>query len=513
MSQALAQAVPETRLPRLGARWVSVYRTAWFMLALGAIGLLAASVLHPIAHPAILTLRLVKGAVLISVSAILLRRRGTDPVAALLSLAFLTWTITSSFDFASADVLPMLLDRVRFLLFALALLLFPDGNWRPAWTRWIAAASTGVFFLGIAEGIRLAPSHLFLPLAITCVIAAVSALVSRFRTAESETVRQQLKWVALGLVMGIGLILCARAGAAASAASPRLAPMPILWEAIFQLGIVVIALGFLTSLLRYRLFDAETAISRSAALAALTVTLVAVFAGTEATLENLGQAYLGMGIGNISAAMAAAIAAVLLNPLHARISNWAEHHFQRDLVLLKQQVPELVGSRAAGLSSETLGKTVLPTVNEAIHATRSAFLIDHRIVAVSGVDLPATRRWARIFLKGCDTARGRDLNDALFPLRMRLGSSFPGWLLLGPRPDGSLYGGDELAALRSIIPVLRQGFIWALNSEAMRATNLRANHRTRKEIEELRQRLGEVVLQIGDRANRPVRESRAPLGS
>ena len=33
--------------------------------------------------------------------------------------------------------------------------------------------------------------------------------------------------------------------------------MQLLWETSFQLGIIIIALGFLVSLLRYRLFDAE----------------------------------------------------------------------------------------------------------------------------------------------------------------------------------------------------------------------------------------------------------------
>ena len=96
--------------------------------------------------------------------------------------------------------------------------------------------------------------------------------------------------------------------------------MPILWEALFQLGIIIVALGFLVSLLRYRLFDAETVISRSAVYAALTIALVATFGGTEAAIQNLGQEYLGMNIGGISGAMAAAVAAVLLSPLHGRIT-------------------------------------------------------------------------------------------------------------------------------------------------------------------------------------------------
>jgi hypothetical protein len=283
MNEGIAPPMPRTRLVQLSARWVSAYQALWCLLALCGVGLFGASLFYPIVHPAILVLRLVKGTVVISVCGILLRRRRDDPVAALLSLAFLTWTITSSFDFASASLLPMLLDRVRFLRFAIALLLFPDGNWRPGWTRSVAAISAAVFLLGIAEGIRLVATHLFLPLAIACIIAAVAALFLRFRTAKSEAVQQQLKWVALGLVSGIGLIIIARAGAALASVSPPLHALPILWEAMFQVGIAVIALGFLVSLLRYRLFDAEAAISRSAAFAGLTVALVATFAGTESS--------------------------------------------------------------------------------------------------------------------------------------------------------------------------------------------------------------------------------------
>ncbi len=59
-----------------------------------------------------------------------------------------------------------------------------------------------------------------------------------------------------------------------------------------------------------------------------------------------------------------------------------------------------------------------------------------------------------------DLARDRD--DRLFPLRLPLvtrdagPAETVGWLLLGPRPDGSFYGKDELDALREIAdPVAR----------------------------------------------------------
>ena len=107
-------------------------------------------------------------------------RRGRDPVAALLALAFLTWAITSSFDFATTAMLPRLLDRFRFLLFALALLLFPDGRWKPGWTRTVAILSIGVFSLGVGEASGFVPTRLFLPLAIPCVLAGIASLVIGF---------------------------------------------------------------------------------------------------------------------------------------------------------------------------------------------------------------------------------------------------------------------------------------------------------------------------------------------
>jgi hypothetical protein len=212
-----------------------------------------------------------------------------------------------------------------------------------------------------------------------------------------------------------------------------------------------------------------------------------------------------MGIGNISGAMAAAVAALLLSPLHSRISDWAEQRFQRDLVLLKVAVPELVDDFSVESSSRKLGNIVLPVVNEAIHATRSAFLMNRRIVAVFGVDLPEARRWARDFLGRADVAPEREPDDGLFPMRLRLGGSFPGWLLLGPRPDGSLYGRDDRDALRSILPQLRQAFTSSLNGESIRASTIRANGRIRTELNDLRVRLKAIETATALTNELPVR--------
>lgn len=461
-------------LPPLGGRLFVVYRIAWWALLALAVAAAGYALFEPGTHPLILGLRLTKSIVLITVSAILFRRRRADPVAAMLGLSFLLWTSSSSVDFAGASLAwPILLDRCRFLLFAFALLLFPDGQWAPRWTRAVAAAILLVFLIGILEVLAWIPTQSFLPLAIGCVMLTLTALLSRYKSLSSVMAKQQLKWVALGLVAGIALILSARAGAAIAAGKAMPMAGTIFLEGLFQLGIVIIALGFLTSLLRYRLYDAETAISRSAAYAALTLTLVAVFAASESIIQTLGQRYFGSGIGDLSGGIAAAIAAVLLTPLHGRISNWAETHFQRDLIGLKTELPELLAAMAGRSSVARLGASVLPRIEGAIHSTRIALLVDGNLIGFRGIAKTAARRWLSRWRVPVTPDLFDHDDDRDFPIRMALRCPFGevrGWLLLGPRPDGSLYGTDDLDALATIAPPLRRTVFSVVDREKEQRT-------------------------------------------
>ena len=463
-----------------------MYRILWCTLAVAAAGTLVLSIMHPSVQPLIVGLRLLKAAIVITVAAILFRRRQRDAVAALLSLALLLWTITSSVDFASStSALPAVLDRLRFLLFTVALLLFPSGDWRPRWARRIAVITVAVFAVGIAEALNWLPTRGFLPLAIPCVIAAIATLVVRFRTALREAERLQLKWVALGLVGGVGCILAARAGFALTARMTMPVAAPLLLEALFQSGIVLIALGFLVSLLRYRLFDVETVVTRSAAYGGLTLALLVIFAGSEALIETLGQSYFGMSFGNQAAAIAATIAAVVLTPLHHRAGAWAERYFQHDLVTLKNELPELLADLSVEASLSRFGETVLPRIAEAVHASRAILLIDGSPVATYAFELGAVR----------PASIGCDQSDTVYPVRIPMGcpaARIRVWLLLGPRPDGSLFGKDEIHAIAAITPALRRALAAVSAREAERARTSRLKRATVAKIQKLSARIYEL---------------------
>ena len=485
-------------LPPLGGRLFVAYRLSWFVLLALALAAVALSWFDPAMTGAILALRLTKSAVLVAVSTILFRRRRRDPVAGMLALAFLLWTASSSIDISSSAILPAVLDRFRFLLFATALLLFPDGRWRAKWTAAIALAITVTFFLGLAEAIGLLASKLYFPIAVACVVAALTALFMKYRALEHGTTRQQLRWVTLGLFAGISLILVARTLAALTtgASMPSIGTVAI--EGVFQSGIIVLAIGFLISLLRYRLYDAEAAISRSAVYAALTLTLIATFAACEALIELLGQRYFGSNGGAVSGTVAAAIAAALLAPLHRRISGWAEARFQHDLAVLKRELPDLLSTLSAGASVMQFARAVLPRIEQAVQPTRTVLIVDGRLVAVQGIQPAPARR----LLNGWQPPQafgefGRDDSDA-FPLRLPLRCPFGtvrGWLLLGPRPDGSFFGKDDLYALTDIIRPLQQSLFTVVEREAQEERGQRQIRRIKAalrsieiELEQLRQR-------------------------
>ena len=82
--------------------------------------------------------------------------------------------------------------------------------------------------------------------------------------------------------------------------------------------------------------------------------------------------------------------------------------------------------------------------------------------------------------------------DDPFPLRVPLradGIGPVGWLLLGPRPDGTFYGREERAALREIADPVARALAVAFDRERREAA-----HRAREEARELR--LGALGRQV-----------------
>ena len=399
----------------------------------------------------------------LSAAILLFLRRRRDAVPALLSLSFLlmaaVWNSPSilGVSFVLADNL----GTLGFCLLMAALFAFPGGEFRPRWTA--------LPFLLLPLFLIL---DLFFPdtrqfgfvLGSGFFLLALTALILRYRKLDAGAQRQQLRWAFFGLVVGIALQIIAiafgLAGAAWQAQDPRWSVWGDLGVQIFgMVSFCAMALGIIVSILRYRLYDADVAIGRSAAYGVLTVGFVALFAASEKIIELLSAEYLGQNIGGLAGGVAAALAAVAIAPMHDRTRHWAERRFQNGLYRLRHALPLLVGDLRETAGLEQIAGATLDSLINGVRTLRAALIAGDELIEAREVSAKEVEKWWQKWCAPLRDGLDCDESDELFPVRAPLeaeGHGRVGWLLLGPRPDGSLFGKSEFDAIEEVAePVAR----------------------------------------------------------
>jgi hypothetical protein len=254
--------------------------------------------------------------------------------------------------------------------------------------------------------------------------------------------RQQVKWATLGIAAALSLLVIAASlgFVQQTANSPAMAAfLSVSRNLIRVISIACLVGGLLISLLRYRLYDADTVLSRSAVYGALALAMIAVFAGTEKLVELLAEQYWGESVGVAAGAIAAGLAAAVIPLFHQRLQRWAERRFQGPLLALRDRLPEDLRDWRQTEDAADLAALALERVTGALHSQIGA-------VVSNGADRPV------LAAKGIEGAELTNSHDAL-PLRISLGQlpdGGEGYLLLGPRPDGSAPGKDERTTAQAI---------------------------------------------------------------
>jgi len=435
-----------------------------------------------------LTLDMLSALCMIGAAVLLFRRRARELVPVLFSLSFLLMPATTRITYYFYEEIGLyraadLLSEVGWDLFVLALLLFPDGRFAQRW-------APGVALLLIPASLAI---HFSLwPLvaswfSLALLVAALASLLLRYRRLPVGPDRQQVRWALFGFAAGVG----------ASALSYSVGTLnlyflfdpPRIWTplvtlALAKLGEIAFAAGLIVSLLRFRLYDADAVISRSAGYAVLTVMLGATFAATAKGMEVLSETWFSGEAGAWPGVVGAGLAVALITPLHNRVHGWAERRFQKGLLHMRRDLPLCVGDLRETASMDELLAEIVERIARGVRAGRVAVLLDGKLAAGRGLEAGAV---AVPDLPGDASDIIVDRSDRLFPLRIPLRSGHradetpAGWLLLGPRPDGSLYGKDELDALHEIVdPVARAVRIVQLREARERDTRAGAARQDRR---------------------------------
>lgn len=401
---------------------------------------------------------------LLACAVMLFIRRPRDPVAMIMSFAFLGMAATIDppllmWMAVGLTALSDVLSSAWWYLLVVGIAAFPDGRFEPRWTRWIpiAALPIAVFVSlpGVDENLQVAVG-LLIPLAL------LLAMPLRYKRLERGIERQQIKWAAFGFAAGLALIAVSMTllNLLPPEVDPAYAAYSLVVVCIFSLGFAVMPLGLMVSLIRFRLWEADTVISRSAAYAIVTVIVGIVWAASTDLVKELVARMMGEENATVATTMSAMLAAGVFAPTQNVVLGWTKRHFGKDADKLRGLAARLAVWRNTETAAE-MGMRALAIVAESVHADSAAILAltptGRALVAARDVEDP----------EALAEPGALEEDDPRFPLSLPLEDEDGpvGTLLIGPRSDGNRYNKDE----REVLSIVTEPL-----AEAIRFAGLRA---------------------------------------
>lgn len=387
---------------------------------------------------------------------ILHRRKREDLISSVLSMAIL---LTMGSEQPSASFLSFVVnipeswhthiyDLGNICLLA-GILLFPFGQLRPRVVIPFLALLPLLFFLS---------GHLYRLTVALFMVAGVMTLLVRLRSTPPSAARQQIKYALFGF-SGYSLFLSLALVTDMMKLTVGSFAVQLAFEVFagltFGLAFLCLQLGLLIALMRYRLYDAEVVISRSANVALITLGVAAVFAGTADALKQLVYNYYGNSNSEGPVIFAAALATILVHPIQDRITRWSENRFQRNLVILRDELPECVRDVRETADLGELIDEILARILHGVQTTHVAAIIDQGVFRARGIDREKVEEWKDQTPNWDSRDEILHPSDRLFPVRIPLtpgdeAEEPSGYVLIGPRPDGSVISHDEQKALKGV---------------------------------------------------------------
>jgi hypothetical protein len=184
------------------------------------------------------------------------------------------------------------------------------------------------------------------------------------------------------------------------------------------------------------------------------------------------------------------------SPAHERIQRWTERIFHENLTKLRRELPEHVRDLREVASLPELLQDVLSRVTAGVRTVRAAIVVGQEVPQVFGVERDEAKAWLAGFTAATPPADkiGCDPNDPLFPVRVSLctpqNRSPLGWLLVGPRPDGTQISGDEGEALSEVADPVSRAIHIVTKRERQEGEITALLDEQKRRIEALEARLG-----------------------
>jgi hypothetical protein len=232
-----------------------------------------------------------------------------------------------------------------------------------------------------------------------------------------------------------------------------------------------IPLGLFVALTRFRLWEADTVISRSAAYAVVTMLVGIVWAASADLAKLIISTIMGQQHEAGATAIGAIVAAGIFGPTQSAVLGWTRRRFGSPADRLAD-LPAQAKEWGLVDSPQELGERILAAIDAALHPAQASLTLDE-----GDIELASLARESDLVASGAAGSKVR------VPLRYE--DSLVGTLILGPRTDGNRYGLKERQALLRIAEPLAA----ALRTSAVRHRREAGMQRT---IEEMAARLAQL---------------------
>jgi hypothetical protein len=289
-------------------------------------------------------------------------RRSDDWLALLASFFLVMFNISSLGNTASAlafaypnFALPLnLMDSLGTGSLVVFFILFPSGRLVPRWMGLILLLVIMHAFISAFSSITSLlnanwPAWFNWLGALVIFGAIIFSQIYRYRRVSTPVQRQQTKWIILGLLVAIGVVIGILA--ISTLVPPSVAPNNLgaflFFLTVWPLALLLIPLSIGFSILRYRLYDIDLLINRTLVYGTLTVLLALVYFGL-----NFGLQYLLRGIisqnNSVAIVVSTLAIAALFQPLRHRIQAIIDRRFYRR----KYNAAKIVETFSATLRNE-----------------------------------------------------------------------------------------------------------------------------------------------------------------
>jgi signal transduction histidine kinase len=264
-------------------------------------------------------------------------RRADDFMALYVSFLLLAYGIImagplehlSVFFAPLADVAITLQAVVMAAPLVFLLLLFPNGRFVPAWTRWLVPVVVGWSLVLLTvppynQWESATVPQLTALLALYLILPAIgfAAQIHRYRRVSDPAQRQQIKWVVYGFALWLAFVAVSSVPYFVLTSAPPEAPLPAwapLSSTFWWLSLNIVPLSLTVAVLRYRLWDLHLVVNRTLVYGALTVTVISVYVLVVGALSLVFRQQGSLLISMV----ATGLVAVLFQPLRERLQQAA----------------------------------------------------------------------------------------------------------------------------------------------------------------------------------------------